>query len=148
MGSIPGSGRSPGGENGNLLQYSCLENPMDREALQAIDHGIAELDKTDRLSTHTYTYHQINHFLFIASDVLYSSLTSSHKPLTKLSYSAFFILFQNPQDLDVGLKLLFTIIFNSFQHVHLDFPYKQPHFTSGTILFAVLSDWYISTLYP
>ena len=29
-GSIPGSGRSPGGGNGNLLQYSCLENPMDR----------------------------------------------------------------------------------------------------------------------
>ena len=30
VGSIPGSGRSPGGENGNPLQYSCLENPMDR----------------------------------------------------------------------------------------------------------------------
>ena len=32
-GSIPGSGRSPGGGNGNPLQYSCLENPMDRGAL-------------------------------------------------------------------------------------------------------------------
>ena len=32
MGWIPGSGRSPGGEYGNPLQYSCLENPMDREA--------------------------------------------------------------------------------------------------------------------
>ena len=32
MGSIPGSGRSPGGGHGNLLQYSCLENPMDRGA--------------------------------------------------------------------------------------------------------------------
>ena len=31
LGSIPGSGRSPGEGNGNLLQYSCLENPMDRE---------------------------------------------------------------------------------------------------------------------
>ena len=31
-GSIPGMGRSPGEENGNPLQYSCLENPMDREA--------------------------------------------------------------------------------------------------------------------
>ena len=30
IGSIPGSGRSPGGGHGNLLQYSCLENPMDR----------------------------------------------------------------------------------------------------------------------
>ena len=31
-GSIPGFGRSPGGEHGNLLQYSCLKNPMDRRA--------------------------------------------------------------------------------------------------------------------
>ena len=31
LGSVPGSGRSPGGGNGNPLQYSCLENPMDRE---------------------------------------------------------------------------------------------------------------------
>ena len=35
VGSILGLGRSPGGGNGNLLQYSCLENPMDREAWQA-----------------------------------------------------------------------------------------------------------------
>ena len=35
-GSIPGLGRSPGGGNGNPLQYSCLENPMDRGAWQAI----------------------------------------------------------------------------------------------------------------
>ena len=35
MGSIPESGRSPGGMHGNPLQYSCLENPTDREAWQA-----------------------------------------------------------------------------------------------------------------
>ena len=35
MGSIPGLGRSPGGGNGNPLQYSCLRNPMDRGAWQA-----------------------------------------------------------------------------------------------------------------
>ena len=38
MGSIPGSGRSPGEGNGNPLQYYCLENPMDRGALWAIIH--------------------------------------------------------------------------------------------------------------
>ena len=38
---IPGSGRSPAEGNGNLLQYSCLENPMDRGAWQAIVHGVA-----------------------------------------------------------------------------------------------------------
>ena len=41
-GSIPGLGRSPGEGNGNPLQYSCLENPMDREAWQAIVHRVAK----------------------------------------------------------------------------------------------------------
>ena len=41
-GLIPGSGRSPGGENGNPLQYSCLENPMDRGAWRATVHGITK----------------------------------------------------------------------------------------------------------
>ena len=40
--SIPGLGRSPGGGNGNPLQYSCLENPMDRKAWRATVHGVAK----------------------------------------------------------------------------------------------------------
>ena len=40
VGLAPGSGRSPEGGNGNLLQYSCLENSMDREAWQATVHGV------------------------------------------------------------------------------------------------------------
>ena len=40
-GSIPGSGRSHGEGNGNPLQYSCLENPMDRGAWWVIVHGVA-----------------------------------------------------------------------------------------------------------
>ena len=39
---IPGSGRSPGGGHGNPLQYSCLENPMDRGAWRATVHGVAK----------------------------------------------------------------------------------------------------------
>ena len=42
MGSIPGSGRHPGGGHGNLLQYSCLDNPMDRGASWATVHGVAK----------------------------------------------------------------------------------------------------------
>ena len=40
VGSIPGSGRSPGEGNGNPLQYSCLENPSDRGALRATVDGV------------------------------------------------------------------------------------------------------------
>ena len=39
VGSIPGSGKSPGGGNGNPFQYSCLGNPMDRGTWRAIDQG-------------------------------------------------------------------------------------------------------------
>ena len=50
IGSILGSGRSPGGGNGNPLQYSCLENSMDRGAWRAIVHeGHKELDMTKLL---------------------------------------------------------------------------------------------------
>ena len=51
--SIPGSGRSPGGEKGNPLRYSCLENPMDRGAWRATVHGGAKSQTW--LSTHTHT---------------------------------------------------------------------------------------------
>ena len=44
-GSIPGSGSFPGGGHGNLLQYHCLENPMDRGVWEAVVHGfVKELD--------------------------------------------------------------------------------------------------------
>ena len=51
LGSIPGLGRSPG--HGNPLQYSCLENPMDRGAWWVTVHGVTELDTTEQLKTHT-----------------------------------------------------------------------------------------------
>ena len=78
LGLIPGSGRSPGEGNGYPLQYSCLENSMDRGAWQATVHGVTESGMTELLTlsliymciyivsdkisiylyiyTHTYTY--------------------------------------------------------------------------------------------
>ena len=49
---IPGLGRSPGEGNGNPLQYSCLENPMDRGAWRATVHGVAE---SEQLTTEQLT---------------------------------------------------------------------------------------------
>ena len=49
-GSIPGSGRSPGEENGNPLQYSCLENSMDRGVWWATVHRVTKTDTTEQLT--------------------------------------------------------------------------------------------------
>ena len=49
---IPRWGRSPGGGHSNPLQYSCLENPMNKGAWQAIVHRITELDMTEPTYTH------------------------------------------------------------------------------------------------
>ena len=57
-GLIPGSGRSPGGGNDNLLQYSCLENSMDRGAWQATVHGVTK-SWNDRAHAHTYWFTKI-----------------------------------------------------------------------------------------
>ena len=54
LGSIPGSGRSPGEGTGNPLQYSCLENPLDRGAWQATAHGVTK--SRTRLSNITFTF--------------------------------------------------------------------------------------------
>ena len=56
----PGSGRSPGEGNGNLLQCSCLENSMDRAAWWAIVHGVTESDATEWL-THTSIVNTVFH---------------------------------------------------------------------------------------
>ena len=54
--SIPGLGRSPGEGNGNALQYSCLENPMDGGAWWAIVHGVAESQTQLSNFTHSLTH--------------------------------------------------------------------------------------------
>ena len=53
VGLVPELGRSSGAENGNSLQYSCLKNPMDREAWEAAVQRVAK--SRTRLSTHTHT---------------------------------------------------------------------------------------------
>ena len=52
-GSIPGLGGSPGGEHGNPLQYSCLENPIDRGAWQTAVHRVTQESDTIEATWHT-----------------------------------------------------------------------------------------------
>ena len=56
LGSIPGSGRSPGEGNGNPLQYSCLENPIDGGAWWATVHGVAKSRTRRGDFTHSLTH--------------------------------------------------------------------------------------------
>ena len=66
--SIPGSGRSPGEGNGNPLQYSCLENSMDKGAWWATVHGVTK--SWTRLSNFTFTFtlyiiFSLFHYMFL-----------------------------------------------------------------------------------
>ena len=60
-GSIPGSGKSPGGGNGNPLQYSCLGNPMDRGAWRAIVHGVHGVAYSQRHNLVTKQHQQCSY---------------------------------------------------------------------------------------
>ena len=73
VGSNPGLGRSPGEGNGNSLQYSCLENPMDREAWRAIVHRVAK--SWIQLSMCAHTYIQIG---FSATPFLFQGFKNIH----------------------------------------------------------------------
>ena len=55
-GSIPGSGRSPGEGNGNLVQYSCLENSTDRALMGYSPWGLKELGTSEQLTLTMYMY--------------------------------------------------------------------------------------------
>ena len=59
LGSIPGLGRSPGEGNGNPLQYSCLQNPMDRRAWQAPVNGVTK--SGTRLRDFIFTFHFLSY---------------------------------------------------------------------------------------
>ena len=84
---IRGSGRSPGGGHSNPLQYSCLENSMDRGAQQAIVHGVAKRivdllmfqvhSKVIQLYIYTHITFQIIFHYRLLQDIDYSSLGCS-----------------------------------------------------------------------
>ena len=82
VGSIPGLGRSSGEGNGNLLQYPCLENPMDRGAWWAAVLGVTkELDTTDQMNKNNNLIYNPPHdycLEFASVNSFFPWLTSSH----------------------------------------------------------------------
>ena len=83
LGSVPGLGRSPGERNGNPLQYSCLENPMDREAWWAIVHGVTK--SQIRLSNQHKSI--FLNYLFILAVLVLRSCTGFSLVVTSSGYS-------------------------------------------------------------
>ena len=80
VGSVPGSGRSPEGGDGNLLQYSCLENPMDGGAWWAAVHGVTK--SRTRLSDFTFTFrfHALDKKMATHSSVLAWRIPGTGEP--------------------------------------------------------------------
>ena len=74
--SIPGSGRFPGAGNGNPLQYSCLENPMDRGDWRATVHGVTQ-SHNDWATKHVYTGLVISNYKINVKNCSWSRDTSS-----------------------------------------------------------------------
>ena len=92
VGPFPGSGRSPGIEDGNPLQHSCLENSMDRGDWQATVRGVAkESDMTEQLSVrthaHTHTPPMLSDpdvcFLYITLHIVHRVVTLHERSKTK-----------------------------------------------------------------
>ena len=89
-GSIPGLRTSPGGGHGNLLQYSCLENPMDRGAWQAIIHKVSQSVRHDwselAHTCHTHTHILLNWCVYIYT-YMFFQIISPYMLLHKIEYS-------------------------------------------------------------
>ena len=86
-GSTPGSGRSSGGGYGNPLQYSCLENPLDRRAWWATVHGVSKSQtQLKRLSTCTQHQEKSEIFWYLAMTVTCLSMTVKSIYQSSLGY--------------------------------------------------------------
>ena len=90
LGSIPRFGRSPGVVNGNPPQYSCLENPMDREARQAIVHGVARIRHDLNKHTHPKKFQFSLLHYFYKTDKLSQKKAKMSLSLVGVNTSTFF----------------------------------------------------------
>ena len=109
VGSIPGSGRSPGERHGNPLQYSCLENPMDRGAWQAAVHRVTKSRTrlNDITRTHTCNLtskHQSDHTHF-------HLLGGHHCPVIWVNHSPSFVESRDQPAFPIKVRVVNTFGF-------------------------------------
>ena len=79
LGLIPGLGRSPGGQHGNPLQYSCLETPMDRGAWWAIVHGVAKSRTQLSNQAHTHPcFSMYQYFIILYGQIIFHHMNLPH----------------------------------------------------------------------
>ena len=124
MGSIPGSGRYPGGRNGNPLQYSCLENPMDRGAWWAIVHRVTN----SRTQLKQLSMHACTHTLHTAFHVwtVYMFLPG----YTYFIYFTLLLLLSITTSINIATTMtLTTIITGTHIHTHTETIYIQTQLT-------------------
>ena len=111
VGSIPGSGRSPGGGHGNPLQYFCLKNPMDRGNWRATIHGITKSWTRLSLHTHTHTHTTQAVITEIAGICQASHSRGFLAPNILSSVLGINLLLLQQQSLDISLLLLANIAY-------------------------------------
>ena len=107
-GSVPGSGRSPEGGHGNPLQYSCLENPMDRGAWQATVHRTVDSDTTKETQLKQRSWSDGARTVFIViSPLLTSSLIVI---IFSLRLALGFVIFLFPLGSRLGEFFFFNLV--------------------------------------
>ena len=106
-GLISGSGRSPGGGHGNLLQYFCLENSMDRGTWWATVHGVAESDMTDLVIWCTCAHTSHTFGVNIKKTTVFLN-PSNFSDSFKLQYNSFLLL---PTSTCPGRKVSWGLFF-------------------------------------
>jgi len=105
-GSTPGSGRSPGGGHGNPLQYSCLENPMDRGAWRATVYGITKSQtRLKQLSTQSLKPSQVQRVCVLE---FFSSPYFSNNGTNYFSVAIFMSNIQGEMLKSIGFERLFS----------------------------------------